>query len=177
MRISLRVDLEQAVGAFAGDATAETTGGYALVSPHPHPFSPMYKQKAVTAHTQGRREPERTVCCICELMRSCIHPSGHTHLKALLCAQPSGSVGIAHPFHPLFRQQFMLLESRTIRGVECVKLNSSEDGAFWVPIDWTSLRINDHYQDADVPPTILRMECLIELATLVEQLSHSTSTG
>ena len=50
MRISLRVDLEQALGAFAGDATAETTGGYALVSPHPQPFSPMDKQKAVAAH-------------------------------------------------------------------------------------------------------------------------------
>jgi hypothetical protein len=99
-----------------------------------------------------------------------------SQVKAHLCSQPSGFVEIVHPFHPLFRQQFALLKSRTVLGVECVILKGSPSGTFSVPKNWTSTRVNDHYEDAGVPPTILRLEHLIELARLVDRLSKSGSS-
>jgi len=70
----------------------------------------------------------------------------------------------------------MLLKKRTVLGVECVILKGSLSGTFSVPKDWTSIRAIDHYEDAGVPPTILRLECLIELASLVDKLSKSISS-
>ena len=69
----------------------------------------------------------------------------------------------------------MLLKCRTVLGVECVILKGSTSGTFSVPKDWTSIRSNDHYEDAGVPPTILRLECLLELTGLVKTLSESGS--
>ena len=101
--------------------------------------------------------------------------SGQSQVKALLNSQPSGFVEIVHPFHPLFRQHFMLLKSRTVAGVECLILKGSVSGTFSVPRDWTSMRISDHYDDAGAPPTILRLERLFELLKLVDALSESIS--
>ena len=92
-----------------------------------------------------------------------------------MCSQPSGFVEIVHPFHPLTKQQFLLLKSRTVSGVECVILKGSPSGTFAVPKDWTSIRSRDHYEDADAPPTLLRLECLIELTKRVNTLSESIS--
>ncbi|MEZ6126443.1 MAG: DUF5372 family protein [Planctomycetaceae bacterium] len=80
-----------------------------------------------------------------------------------------------HPFHPLFGQQFLLLKSRMVFGVECVILKGSPSGTFSVPRDWTSIRSGNDYEDADAPPTILRLECLIELTEFVDTLSKSIS--
>jgi len=92
-----------------------------------------------------------------------------------LCSQPSVSLEIVHPFHPLFGQHFLLLKSRMVSGVECVILKGSLSGTFSVPKDWTSIRSSGDYEDANAPPTVLRLECLIELAELVETLSKSIS--
>lgn len=71
----------------------------------------------------------------------------------------------------------MWLKSRMVSGVECVILKGSPAGTFSVPRDWTSMRSPDHYEDAGAPPTILRVECLIELARLADTLSESISPG
>jgi hypothetical protein len=69
----------------------------------------------------------------------------------------------------------MLLKSRTVLGVECVILKGSPSGTFSVPKNWTSIQSSDHYEDAGAPPTILRLESLIELAKLIATLSKSIS--
>lgn len=69
----------------------------------------------------------------------------------------------------------MVLKTRTVFGVECVLLKGSASGTFSVPKDWTSMRCRSHYEDAGAPPTILRLEELIELAKLVKSLSKSIS--
>ena len=104
-------------------------------------------------------------------------PSGspRSQVNAHQCSQPSGVVEITHPFHPLAKQRFALLKSRTVAGVECVILKGSLSGTFSVPRDWTSISANDHYQDAGVEPTILRLECLLELTGVVKMLSKSIS--
>ena len=101
--------------------------------------------------------------------------SRQSQVKAHLCNQPSGFVEIVHPFHPLFRQHFMLLKCRTVLGVECVVLKGSPSGTFSVPKDWTSIRSRDHYEDAGAQPTILQLECLVELSELVNTLAKSIS--
>ncbi len=70
----------------------------------------------------------------------------------------------------------MLLKCRTVLGVECVVLKGSVSGSFSVPKDWTSMRSSDRYQDAGVPPTILRLDRLLELVDLVNALSESVSS-
>jgi hypothetical protein len=84
-------------------------------------------------------------------------------------------IEIVHPFHPLFGQQFLLLKSRVVSGIECVILKGSASGTFSVPKDWTSIRSGNDYEDANAPPTVLRLECLIELSELVNTLSESIS--
>jgi Family of unknown function (DUF5372) len=100
---------------------------------------------------------------------------GQSQVKAHLCSQPSGLIEIVHPFHPLFGQQFLLLKSRVVSGIECVILKGSASGTFSVPKDWTSIRSGNDYEDANAPPTVLRLECLIELSELVNTLSESIS--
>ena len=104
-----------------------------------------------------------------------ISASQQIQVKAHLGNQPSGFVEIVHPFHPLFRQHFLVLKSRTVAGVVCVILKGSPSGTFSVPKDWTSIRSSDHYQDAGAPPTILRLERLVDLAQLVQRLAESIS--
>jgi hypothetical protein len=98
---------------------------------------------------------------------------GRPQVTAHQLSQPSGWIEITHPFHPLSRQQFPLLKSRTVSGVECVVLKGSPSGTFAVPKDWTSIRSSSHYEDAGVPPSILRLECLVELLTLLDSLFNS----
>lgn len=69
----------------------------------------------------------------------------------------------------------MVLKSRTVLGVECLILKGSVSGTFSVPRAWTSIRYNDHYDDASVPPTILRLELLLDLTELVSTLAKSIS--
>jgi Family of unknown function (DUF5372) len=107
--------------------------------------------------------------------RFCLPEQRQLEVTAPLCSQPSGYVEITHPFHPLFRQQFLVLKFRTVFRVECVVLKGSPSGTFSVRRDWTSLSSHDHYQDAGVPPRILRLESLLELSKLVAAISKSIS--
>ncbi|WP_390620618.1 DUF5372 family protein [Neorhodopirellula pilleata] len=101
--------------------------------------------------------------------------SRHNQLKAHSCSQPSGNAEITHPFHPLLGKRFPILKTRTVSGVESVILKGSESGTFSVPRQWTSIRSTDCYEDAEVPPTILRLERLIEMAALLKTLGKSVS--
>ena len=98
-----------------------------------------------------------------------------SQVKAHPYSQPSGFVEIVHPFHPLFRQHFILLKQRTVLGVECVILKGSPSGTFSIPKDWTSIRVPDRYEQAGAQPTILRLECLVELSGIVNMLAKSIS--
>ncbi|XZE52574.1 DUF5372 family protein [Planctomycetaceae bacterium SH139] len=71
--------------------------------------------------------------------------------------------------------QFPILKTRTVSGVECVILKGSDSGTFSVPRQWTSIRSIDCYEDAEVTPTILRLEQLIEMAALLKTLGKSAS--
>jgi hypothetical protein len=81
-------------------------------------------------------------------------------------------VEITHPFHPLHGQQFFVLKSRWVRGVECLILKGSESGTFAVPRDWTDQACPDAYCDADVAPRLLKLEYLLPLVELVKSASE-----
>jgi hypothetical protein len=80
-------------------------------------------------------------------------------------------VEITHPFHPMRGKQFLVLKSRSVRGVECLVLKGSESGTFAVPRDWTDQARPDAYRDAEVAPRFLKLESLLALV----ELSHSIS--
>jgi hypothetical protein len=84
-------------------------------------------------------------------------------------------VEIVHPFHPLARQQFQILKSRTVSGVECLLLKGSESGTFSVPKDWTSLRPRSLYDDDGVAPRRLDWKLLVQLAELVNTIRNAGS--
>jgi hypothetical protein len=89
-----------------------------------------------------------------------------SHLTAHDSSAPSGSVEIVHPFHPLRGQQFAILKSRCVRGVECLVLKGSEAGTFAVPRDWTDQARPDVYRDAGVVPHFLKLEALLSIVEL-----------
>lgn len=115
------------------------------------------------------------------------HPSGRTfpsptagidrlglrqsELNALSAAGLQGATTITHPFHPRFSQQFVILKSRVVQGVECLILKGSPSGTFSVPRSWTSNSLEDHYNDAGVHPRLMRLEQLVELMRLVKRLA------
>jgi hypothetical protein len=81
-------------------------------------------------------------------------------------------VEITHPFHPLRGQQFPVLKSRSVRGVECLILKGSESGTFAVPRAWTDQARPDSYRDAEAAPRLLKLEYLVTIVELTKSLSE-----
>ena len=55
--------------------------------------------------------------------------------------------------------------------MECLVLKGSLSGTFSVPRAWTSHALDDHYSDAGVEPSLLRLEQLLELVRLIKQIT------
>jgi hypothetical protein len=86
--------------------------------------------------------------------------------------EPSGSVEIVHPFHPLLGKRFPILKARCVGGVDCLILQGSQSGTFSVPRDWTDRATPDEYRDASVPPLIVMLDALMNLAQLLNALQN-----
>ncbi len=76
-----------------------------------------------------------------------------------------------HPFHPLRGNQFVVLKSRVVRGVECLILKGSDSGTFAVPRDWTDWARPDAYRDAEISPRFLKVESLLSIVELLNSIS------
>ena len=76
-----------------------------------------------------------------------------------------------HPFHPLRGEQFAVLKSRLVRGVECLILKGSEWGTFAVPRDWTDQARPDAYHDAEIASHFLKLESLLSIVELSNSIS------
>ena len=83
-------------------------------------------------------------------------------------------VRITHPFHPLYGQQFDLLAYRRSWGnVEAVDLQDDHGGVLAIPLAWTDACESDAFVVIAAGRSFFRVEDLVRLVELVEELSRA----
>jgi hypothetical protein len=81
-----------------------------------------------------------------------------------------GWAEVRHPFHPLRGQRFPVLKTRRVGGAETLILRESTRGSLAVRREWTDW--DAATGDPAMPPQLLALESLLELAKLVDDLCH-----
>jgi Family of unknown function (DUF5372) len=84
-----------------------------------------------------------------------------------------GWAEIRHPYHPLRGQRFRVLKERRVSGVDTLILRELERGSFSVPREWTDWASPSPYRSLGLPPQRLEADSLLELAALLDQLTHA----
>jgi hypothetical protein len=82
-----------------------------------------------------------------------------------------GWAEIRHPFHPLRGQRFLVLKERRVAGVDTLILRNAERGSFAVAREWTDRARPSPYEALAMTPGRLDIQFLLDLVTLVQQLS------
>lgn len=80
---------------------------------------------------------------------------------------------MTHPFHPLFGQEFILVESRWTWGEERVVFLDQQGELGRMPIAWTDLSGPDPFLIASDGRAFFRTEDLLRLADLIDRLSEN----
>jgi hypothetical protein len=88
-----------------------------------------------------------------------------------------GWAEIRHPFHPLRGQRFQVLKARRIAGIDTLLLRELDRGSFSIAREWTDWADPSPYCLLDLAPRRLDAGSLIELATLLEQLTAPEQKG
>jgi len=83
-----------------------------------------------------------------------------------------GWAEIHHPFHPLRGQRFAVLKTRRVGGTDTLILKHHERGSFSVPREWTDWGTPSPYDGIDTPQCYFDSEMLVDLVTLIEQLTN-----
>ena len=84
-----------------------------------------------------------------------------------------GWAEIRHPFHPLRGQRFEVLKARRIAGIDTLLLRELDRGSFSIAREWTDWAD----PSLDLPPQRLDADSLLELATLLGQLTIAKQKG
>lgn len=79
-------------------------------------------------------------------------------------------VRITHPFHPLFGEEFELLDYRGSFGQERVECMDARDRLITVPLVWTDACGVDPFVAISAGRSFLRAEDLLRLADMLEGL-------
>ena len=83
-------------------------------------------------------------------------------------------ISITHPFHPLFQQEFGLLEYRRSWGHDCVDCLDTEGKVVTIPLAWTDASgVQDPFVVAAAGRSYFRVEDLLRLVELVVDLQSS----
>jgi Family of unknown function (DUF5372) len=82
-----------------------------------------------------------------------------------------GWAEICHPFHPLRGQRFEVLKKRRVAGVDTLILREPVFGSFSIAREWTDWADLSVYEMFGLPPTRLDAESLLELVTLLDQIT------
>jgi hypothetical protein len=82
-----------------------------------------------------------------------------------------GWAEVRHPFHPLKGQRFSVLKTRRVGGTETLILRDPARGSIAVRREWTDWDATTRVEPA-MPPRLLALESLLELAKLVDDLRH-----
>ena len=85
---------------------------------------------------------------------------------------PQHRFQIIHPYHPLFQQEFDLVQYRRNWGEDRVYFHTISGDLTSVPAIWTSLSSTDPLTAVAAGRSLFRVDDLLELATLVAALEH-----
>jgi hypothetical protein len=91
--------------------------------------------------------------------------------------QHLGWAEIRHPSHPLRGQRFEVLKKRRIAGVDTLIVRERKRGSFSIAREWTDRADPPEYVSLGLPLGRLEAESLLELATLLEQLTQAKQKG
>jgi len=83
-----------------------------------------------------------------------------------------GSTTITHPFHPLRGQQFPILKTRRVAGIDTVILKGTAGGTFAVPLAWTDRAKPSPWEAVGKNPPQLDVPSLWTLVELLDSLSQ-----
>jgi Family of unknown function (DUF5372) len=86
--------------------------------------------------------------------------------------QPLGSAEVAHPFHPLRGQRFVVLKVRRISGVETLSLRHPDLGSFAMPREWTNWAPPGEQTSAGAVPLLIDAFGLTALAELMASIAQ-----
>jgi len=88
-----------------------------------------------------------------------------------------GWTQITHPFHPFRGQQFLILKTRRVSGIDTLILRGSTSGTFGVPLAWTDRALPSTHTDGPKVACPLDGQGLRQLADLINQLNHDANKG
>ncbi len=77
---------------------------------------------------------------------------------------------VSHPFHPLYRQEFEVLDLRTAWGEERVYFHDAAGKLQRLPLQWTSLAPVDPFVAINAGRSHLRIQELLQLVQVVQRL-------
>ena len=86
--------------------------------------------------------------------------------------QPLGSAEVAHPFHPLRGQRFVVLKVRCVSGVETLSLRHPDLGSFAMPREWTNWAPPGEQTSAGAVPLLIDAFGLTALAELMASIAQ-----
>lgn len=82
---------------------------------------------------------------------------------------------MTHPFHPLFGREFELVTQKQAWGEDRVYVRDKKKRLHHVPLGWTSAAPADGFKAAAAGRCRFRIEDLLRLADLVDQLAGGES--
>jgi hypothetical protein len=83
---------------------------------------------------------------------------------------------VTHPFHPWFGREFELVGYRHNWGEDRVYYFDAEGRVHTIPAGWTSVAPIDPFVVIAAGRSYFRYEELVQLADLLERLSHESAT-
>jgi hypothetical protein len=83
-----------------------------------------------------------------------------------------GSAEVAHPFHPLRGQRFVVLKVRRVSGVETLSLRHPDLGSFAMPREWTNWAPPGEHTSAGAVPLLIDAFGLTALAELMASIAQ-----
>jgi len=86
--------------------------------------------------------------------------------------EPLGSAEVAHPFHPLRGQRFVVLKVRRVSGVETLSLRHPDLGSFAMPREWTNWAPPGEQISAGAVPLLIDAFGLTALAELMASIAQ-----
>ena len=83
-----------------------------------------------------------------------------------------GWAKIRHPYHPLRGQRLEVIKQRRVAGVDTLILRQSQYGSINIARDWTDWADPTLYERLGRPAGHFEPESLLQLVTLLEQLTE-----
>ena len=84
-------------------------------------------------------------------------------------SSPANHFRVTHPFHPLFGQEFELVDSRRTWGEDRVYFLDTQGELKRLPASWTSAAAFDPFLAVSAGRAAFRVDDLVELAIMIER--------